>query len=144
MDWGDPEATARLGEHLGGVLRTFVRVEDDAGDVAAAHRGRRLQRRGGEVELALVGGDLRQVPTPLLVDAAGRKVALQQVWNGFGRLVGPREGSPAPLGARHEALGGHEAATVFSDTRQPSSRRSVATLGDLYVPPESSKERFTA
>jgi hypothetical protein len=32
-------------------------------------------------------------------------------------------------------------ATVFSDTRQPSSRRSPVIRGEPYVPPEASKCR---
>ena len=95
IDWVTPSAVQALGEQVAGVLAALVGVEDHAGDVAAADRGGHAQRRlgqrrvvvlaqreagqtprrevldGGQVELAFVGGDLGQVPTPALVDRLG-------------------------------------------------------------------------
>ena len=96
IDWVTPSARAGPGEEVADVLAALVGVEDHAGDVAAAHRGGHAQRRlgqrrvvmlahgearqpprrqvqhGGQVELALVGGDLGQVPAPALIDRARR------------------------------------------------------------------------
>ena len=132
IDWVTPSALQASGEHVAGVLAALVGVEHHAVDVAAAHRGGHAQRRprhrgvvvlterearhaprreiqhGGEVELALVGGDLGQVPAPALIDRVGVEVPFHQVRDRRRRLV--RAGQAAPLafrGPARQALAGH-------------------------------------
>ena len=62
----------------------------------------------GEVELALVGGDLGQVAAPALVDALGAEVSLHQVRDRIGGLVRPGQAAPLALrGTARQALAGH-------------------------------------
>jgi len=87
-------------------------MEDHAGDVAASHGGGHAQGGpgqggvvvltereagqtprgevldGGQVQLALVGGDLGEVPTPPLVDRLGAEVAAEEVGDRRSCLVG--------------------------------------------------------
>ncbi len=96
-------------------LRTLVGVEDDPVHVASPNGSGHDQGPGGQlgvvmgadgeadeatggqvldggqVELALLGGDLGQVPAPLLVDLGGAEVPFEQVDDGQSCLVGPGE-----------------------------------------------------
>ena len=130
-------------------------MEDHALDVAAADGGRHRQcgdgergvvvlRQGepgdpprgqvldvSEVELALVGGHLSQVTTPLHVDRRRREVPFDQVRGRRRCLVGAGQATePAPRRPAHEPLTGLDASTVFFDTRHPHSRRSARTRGE--------------
>jgi hypothetical protein len=108
-------------------------MEDHSVDVPASHCCGHLDRRDGQlgvvvlaeretreasrtevldrgpVQLALVGGDLGQVPAPLLVDLLGIEVPLHEVRDWIGRLVGPGEVPPSALGACHQSLSNHGA-----------------------------------
>jgi hypothetical protein len=93
-------------------LAAPVGVEDDAGDLAAAHGHRHLQRPGGhlgvvmhrqpeagdpaggqvldggQVQLAFICGHLGQIAAPLLVDRRRREVPFDQVRRRWCGLVG--------------------------------------------------------
>lgn len=152
---GHPERVAGSGEQVADVLAALVAVEHDAVDVAAAHRGGHAQRglgdrrvvvlahgeawqppgreveHGGQVELALAGGDLGQVPAPALIDPLGAEVPLHQVRDRRSGFV--RTGETAALALGRPAARpwrAIEAATVFFDTFQPAAARSSHTRGN--------------
>ena len=86
---------------------------------------------GRQVQLALVGGDLGQVPAPALVDPLGGEVPLDQVRDRRRRLVrAGQAASPAFRGRATRPWRAIDAATVFTDTFQPASTRSSNTRGD--------------
>ena len=95
------------------------------------------------MQLALIGADLGAVAVPLDVDLLRREVPLDQV----------RRARLRPLPGRVVALrfffrraarpcSRITAATVFSLTAQPSSRRSAVILGEPYLPPCAANSRL--
>ena len=152
---GHPERLAGLGEHVTDVLAALVGVEHDTVDVATAGRGghaqggpgqrrvvvfpqrepgqspRRQVKHGRQVQLALLGGDLGQVPAPALVDRLALKFRLSRSGIGAAALSGRVRLRRFRFGQRpRRPWRAIEAATVFFDTRQPASTRSSNTLGD--------------
>jgi hypothetical protein len=120
-------------------------VKDDPGHVTAVHRHGHLQGAaselgvvmfangethqppraqvldGGQVQLALVGGDLGQITTPLLVEPLGGKVPVQQIWGRHGPLVGSGRVPPAPPPrSSDQTLTGH--GTLDGLLRHPLTR----------------------
>jgi hypothetical protein len=117
---------------LESALAALIGVEDHPGHVPTADRDRDTQGGAGqrsvvvgverephaparvqvehhrEIQLAFVGGDLGQIPTPAQVGLAGRgEVALERVRGLASRLV-RTGGRPAPtFSACHQPLLGH-------------------------------------
>jgi hypothetical protein len=85
----------------------------------------------GQVELALPGGDLGQVPTPALIDLLGGEVPAHEVRYRCGGLVWAGEAAPLSVGDRPcRPWRAIDAATVFFDTAHPAATRSSHTRGD--------------
>ena len=90
-----------------------------------------VQHRG-EVELALVGGDLGQIAAPAHVRPRGR---VKSRPSASGALRADLSGlvvdrAACVCGRATSPCSAISAATVFSLTRQPSSRRSAVIRGD--------------
>ncbi len=86
---------------------------------------------GGQVERALVGGDLGQVIAPALIDPLGAEVPAYQVRDRRRRLVGRVRDRRRRFGDRPDRpWRAIDAATVLTDTFQPASTRSANIRGD--------------
>ena len=164
IDWRMHSRPQACADQARGVFAALVGVQDHAGDLPAARRHRHRQRAvgqlrivvlaerepehppgghvqdRGQVELALTGGDLGAVAVPLAVDLLAGKSRLTR------------------SGARQRSLPGRvvavrfffrraarpcsriSAATVFSLTRQPASRRSAVIRGRPVRSPVSPEQ----
>src|SRR5438552_3387486 len=121
----DPKRPARGPERVGGVLGSLIGMEDHAGDVAAAHRDRHVDRGLGELRVRIllthreaeqaprvevldrseeqwsfVGVDLLEVTAPLDVRRVSVEVATHQVGRAPRPLVRPGQAPVVPVSWR--------------------------------------------
>jgi hypothetical protein len=121
-------ATADRDGHTDRCSRQFGVVMDAHGEPQAAPPVQVQHRR--EMQFALVGGDLGQVPDPARVRPLWRAELTPEQVRGLARAA-VRPGRARPRVRRAtKCCSAISVATVLGETRQPISRRSAVIRGD--------------